>query len=602
MAVLMYSRLVRALNPSHLSDESRDNEATPNGRVSTRGRRFPELAPFYYLKNFELVLTTILSRYSDLLLEGELRFITGFPQLPLASRALLTRMVMRRGDLFRARKLEYAEIGETRAAAAALIEAGWVSDRPSLSIRDLHGLLTKGELIRCLKLPARYAAWRKAELAVVLEAQFKGSRCFEEWHPVEYACGECVYALNIAPVCERSRLMFFGNDRQSWTEFVTADLGIFRYEKVERSLQSRPFQARAQVEAFLKIQECRELLKVGMPLDELMFLVPPAIRDSEWLEERRQKLLFLIAREYERAGEGVKALAMYLECSYRGAWSRAIRLKCKAKDWEGARALCALAKENPESEAELQHVRRVLPLVYRKLKIVCEAEHAVPVIPEFEIVLEGMPEGGGVEYRVRDYLARDLVDGNTVRYVENGLITGLFGLLCWPAIFAPVPGAFFHDFHHGPVDLESGHFYRRRRKEFDECLSHLNSGAYRQAIWGAFKEKWGIQSPFVRWHHLDRTLLQWALECFPAAHLKLWFEWILRDCRENRAGFPDLVQFFSEEGRYRMIEVKGPGDRLQDNQKRLLEYCVSHGMPVEVCYVTWGSSTPMPRRHSYGVG
>src|ERR1700679_3875387 len=104
MAVLMYSRLVRASNPSHLSDESRDNEATPNGRVSTRGRRFPELAPFYYLKNFELVLTTILSRYSDLLLEGELRFITGFPQLPLASRALLTRMVMRRGDLFRARK------------------------------------------------------------------------------------------------------------------------------------------------------------------------------------------------------------------------------------------------------------------------------------------------------------------------------------------------------------------------------------------------------------------------------------------------------------------------------------------------------------------
>jgi hypothetical protein len=55
-----------------------------------------------------LVLATILARYSDLLLEEELRFIQEFPQLPLVSRALLTRMVMRHGDLYRASKLHYA--------------------------------------------------------------------------------------------------------------------------------------------------------------------------------------------------------------------------------------------------------------------------------------------------------------------------------------------------------------------------------------------------------------------------------------------------------------------------------------------------------------
>jgi hypothetical protein len=385
--------------------------------------------------------------------------------------------------------------------------------------------------------------------------------------------------------------MFFGNDRQSWTEFVTADLGVFRYEKEEGPKQSRPFQTRAQVEAFLGIQECRELLREGMPLDELMSLVPRAIGDNEWLEERRQKLKFMIAREYERAGEHAKALSLYLDCSYRGARSRAIRLKAKAKDWEGARALCALAKDNPESEAELQHVRRVLPRIYRKLKIECQPEKTSPDIPGFAIVLEpsrsGAPRAGAVEYLVRDHLARDLPDSSTVRYVENGLITALFGLLCWPAIFLAVPGAFFHDFHHGPIDLESGHFYRRRKEEFDECLSHLDTDGYRGVVWRVFKEKWGIQSAFVRWHQLDKTLLQWALECFPAEHLRAWFQWILRDVKENRAGFPDLVQFYPEDGRYRMIEVKGPGDRLQDNQRRLLEYCLSHGMPVEVCWVRW---------------
>ena len=41
--------------------------------------------------------------------------------------------------------------------------------------------------------------------------------------------------------------------------------------------------------------------------------------------------------------------------------------------------------------------------------------------------------------------------------------------------------------------------------------------------------------------------------------------------------------------RYRMIEVKGPGDRLQDNQKRWLQFCARHDMPVSVCYVTWAA-------------
>jgi hypothetical protein len=578
MAVIMYSMRVR-LNPSHFIDETQDVGAT----------RTPELAPFYYLKNFELVLSTIESRYSDLLLEDELQFIREFPQLPLVSRAMLVRMVMRRGNLFRASRLNYAEIGDTRTAAAPLIETGWVSDRPLMSIRHLHGLLTKDELIRCLSLPHRHAAWRKAALVVMLEAQFTVPRCFEDW----YGCGDFVYALAIGAMCERFRLMFFGNDRQTWTEFVTADLGIFRYEKVERSLQSRPFQARAHIEVFQQIQECRELLREGMPLDELTAIIPQAIVDSEWLEERRQKLLFLVAREYERADEGATALARYLQCNYRGARSRAIRLKCRAKDWEGARAMCAKVKENPESEAERQHVRRALPRIHRKLEIPLETEPK-PVIPEFEIVFEcadspGSPVPRRVEFQVRDHLARDLPDSSTVRYVENGLITALFGLLCWPAIFAPVPGAFFHEFHHGPVDLESGHFHRRRGSEFEQCLSHLDSDSYREVIWNRFKEKRGIQSPFVRWHHLDKTLLQWALDYFPVSHLRAWLEWIIRDIRENRAGFPDLVQFFPEEGKYRMIEVKGPGDRLQDNQRRLLEYCVSHGMPVSVCYVRFAA-------------
>lgn len=43
-----------------------------------------------------------------------------------------------------------------------------------------------------------------------------------------------------------------------------------------------------------------------------------------------------------------------------------------------------------------------------------------------------------------------------------------------------------------------------------------------------------------------------------------------------------------------MIEVKGPGDRLQDNQRRWLAFFHRCEMPVAVCYVRWAESDGRP--------
>ena len=54
--------------------------------------------------------------------------------------------------------------------------------------------------------------------------------------------------------------------------------------------------------------------------------------------------------------------------------------------------------------------------------------------------------------------------------------------------------------------------------------------------------------------------------------------------------FYDLVQFWPGSRRYRLIEVKAPGDRLQDNQRRCFEYLLSRQVPVSVCRVRWTES------------
>ena len=115
----------------------------------------------------------------------------------------------------------------------------------------------------------------------------------------------------------------------------------------------------------------------------------------------------------------------------------------------------------------------------------------------------------------------------------------------------------------------------------------LDGDGWREVILQRFDAKAGTQSPFVFWGTLTPELLALALACIPAAHLKLLFARLLRDVKGNRSGFPDLVRFWPAEQRYELVEVKGPGDKLQDNQIRWLEYCAAHGIAVRVCHVRW---------------
>jgi VRR-NUC domain-containing protein len=277
---------------------------------------------------------------------------------------------------------------------------------------------------------------------------------------------------------------------------------------------------------------------------------------------------------------------VYGNCAYQGARVRAVRVLERQERWEDAAALAARAEESPEDEVERQQLSRILPRLRRRLGV-AEAAHRRP---SGWLTFELHVPPGEDDLRVELATSAFLTEPDApVHYVENALINSLFGLLCWDVVFLPLPGAFFHEFHAAPADLFAPDFYRRREREFAACFAQLVSGEYRQTIRRNFVRKMGIQSAFVSWGWLTEELLDIALECLPAEHLEYCFHRILRDVKTNRAGLPDLIQFWPRERRYRMIEVKGPGDRLQDNQIRWLDYCASHGMPVSVCHVRWAA-------------
>jgi len=539
---------------------------------------------FYYLDNFQRVLDWIAERYADLLDTAERDFIERFPTLPQAARALFVRMVMRKGALFRASKLSYAEIGCPVEAARALLPTGWIAVDPVISLDDVFDLLSKPEIAQAFQLPSQQRQARKSEQLEALRESCGDARAFSAWFQ---GCSDTVFAILLKPLCDRLRLLFFGNLSQDWTEFVLSDLGLFRYEQVEFSPASRGFRSRADIDHYLQLHVCKERYYAEEPALEVLQAVralPPHAFENDWLESRRERLLFQLGQQLEKDKDWEQAHGVYAECRYPGARGRAIRVLEKHEKFDQAYALFEQADAAPENEAERQHLLRIGPRLARKLGHPKGAPRRAAPVTRLDLSL-ARPGG---EWRVEGIVLEHLrTEAAPVFYVENTLANTLFGLLCWPAVFAAIPGAFFHPFHRGPADLYSADFHQRRRREFDACLARLDDGSYRAAMRATWEQKAGLQSPFVSWDYLDWPIIELALDCIPAAHLKLWCQRILQDVRDNRTGFPDLIQFWPDEARYNMVEVKGPGDRLQDNQLRWIEYCAAHGMPLTVCYLQW---------------
>ncbi|MES2673679.1 MAG: hypothetical protein V4660_05535 [Pseudomonadota bacterium] len=106
-----------------------------------------ELAPDYYLTNFNFLVDWVMQQHQDVLNNDEKSFIARFQKLNRQSQCLFVRLSSRKGPLFRADKLQYSEIDSIAVAADELIAVGLLHGDTLLPVRELAILLTKVELI-----------------------------------------------------------------------------------------------------------------------------------------------------------------------------------------------------------------------------------------------------------------------------------------------------------------------------------------------------------------------------------------------------------------------------------------------------------------------
>ncbi|WP_372964979.1 VRR-NUC domain-containing protein [Marinobacter sp.] len=548
--------------------------------------------PFYYLENMDMLVAWVADHHGDLLTVDEQRRLVAFANLPTGPRALLTRMVMRSGELFRVDKLRYPELPVPEAEALDLLQRdGWLEESPMLNLDDLFRLFTLGELRSVfgfwLQQQGQPKNLSKARMHEVLIEDFRVTKSLEGWFSLSgIEMYSQVVELRDMSLFDRIRLMFFGNLRQSWTDFVLVELGVQRFEPVPFSTGSRAFHHRAEVDSYLQMHRCREQLDEGYAANEVWARIPDPV-DNPWLASRRDRLLLELGRQAERQGNQPLALQAWAASQHREARLKQLRLLERMKRFDEAWAIARQWQTCKLSDAEAQGLVRILKRLAPKVGVPKPETLSAPVLREFTVTLR-KPETGTVEMAALNHLSND---DAPVFYVENTLINALFGLLCWPVIFKPIPGAFFHPFHAGPADLTQENFVTRRQADFDHCFALLTSDVYRERIMETFHAKQGIANPFIAWPVITEELLQLAIDCIPAHHLSTLFRRLLNNIKEHRSGFPDLIRFIpnaaSPEQRYEMIEVKGPGDRLQDHQRRWLSYFDQQGIPASVCYVRW---------------
>jgi hypothetical protein len=231
-------------------------------------------------------------------------------------------------------------------------------------------------------------------------------------------------------------------------------------------------------------------------------------------------------------------------------------------------------KSNPFSSNETQFYSRFINKVLKKL----DREKQIINKPVISEIHHAWKKGEGtVEQQACEYF-------NHAVWYENSLPLGVFGLIYWPAIFADVPGVWHHPFQAAPTDMYEIEFTENRKNEITE-LNDLTKEQWRKSIISTFELKQNIRNPFVNWSAIS---LEWVLNCFDSLSQKQWqglFSHLLSDIRQYQSGFPDLFQ--KTDNDYRFIEIKGPGDKLQDNQIEWLGVFGRLDIKADVCYVSY---------------
>ncbi|MCG9542574.1 VRR-NUC domain-containing protein [Vibrio sp. Isolate33] len=539
----------------------------------------PQLSPTYYLDNFNRLVEHAQTLYPDLLSDDECRWLSEYKRLSVASQCLMVRLLSRKGCWFRSDKLAYVEIPDIDTALQELNSSRFITlshptDKHDLEVTQIElglNLLTKPELLNVFPSLKSNKSAKKDQLLALLEPQ-----AFDQFQSLSF---DCIYVVE-SQVIDVLLLLFFANTYQDLSQFVLSDLGLNTFESYPLSKQRRFFTAREQINQLLQMSEVQHQYYEGDRKDpefiEHLLHSIPGESEHRSIARKRSRLINDLARDLERLNQNDQAVFWFKQSELTPSRERLARIYDKQDELDSMRDVVTQMQENPSDVSELEVAVKLEQRLLRK------QGHKVPrpskPICE-QIRLELSLSQTKVELAVKQHFESQ---GWDVYFSENSFLCGLFGLAFWDVIFSDVEGAFINRYQHRPLDLYHSDFVDKRAEQIEAVFQTLSEHGLNHLL-ETYDNKQGIANPFVHWNHFPKALIEHSMASIPNTLIVDLFKVILSDLKLFRTGMPDLIAFKGDE--FHWIEVKGPGDKLQDNQWRWIKEFERLSVPFSVCYV-----------------
>ncbi|KAI3459393.1 hypothetical protein Pfo_016056 [Paulownia fortunei] len=600
-----------------------------------------------YLHNLVLLIQEVLKSNPHLFTNSEMSFLESFNSLPDDGKRLFARLYTRKGPWFRMSNISYPEIADCHQAIKGLLETGYMCSFPrrnELEDNDLEEVLNilnideLREALRVLNKKCNHGT-RKQDMIDLLLSLSKDGLCPELQSFVLEITGSCV---KVSPLAEsllwRTERLFFLNGEQNLSAFLLVELGIVKYPTYRCIISEQIFSNRSDL---LSYEEAIEISQIMVEsLDEnkselvLRCIEISVSRMSISLEDGKSssgesKAAFLshfsaswvyskvvllgvsfLERE-KRYIDAINLLRQLLNTFYsdrrRGYWT--LRLSVDLEHLGRVDDSLQVAEDGlldpwVRAGARIALKRRVLRLGKppRRWKIPSYSKYVKRKI--FEVYVQGRPlncktgiksifygedgERCGVEQLALQYYAGEGGGWQGV-HTESGIWLTIFGILMWDIIFSDVPNVFRTKFQTAPLDLETDSFYEARKSLIEALLDKIQEGMAEEILITAWESHVGTACRGVNWEKHSLPDLRAAVKCIGGPCLASICRHLAQDYRSWSSGMPDLLLWRLHDcyrGEAKLVEVKGPRDRLSEQQRAWLLVLMECGFNVEVCKVT----------------
>uniref|UniRef100_A0A8C1NIK8 Fanconi-associated nuclease n=1 Tax=Cyprinus carpio TaxID=7962 RepID=A0A8C1NIK8_CYPCA len=561
----------------------------------------------YYLQNFQTVLEAVLENEDDRMLFNEEDFSTihTFQQLSVPGQMLYVRLFQRKLKWLQVRKLEYTEISsDLRPVIQELVACGFLQTESELhDIQEVLDLLPAPELRNLAKtfhLGRGGNGTQKQQLVEGLLQLGKQRSLF---------------------VCQNN----------------TAAVILKRYETAMRALQEviAAMQTGSWEDAHVLYATAKatwQEMKDSCDLSHQEQL-PVFLRcfTVGWTYTRilsRGVEILQRLRRYEDAVEELRILlsqSVYCVDS-RGRWWDRLALNLQQHLKKHEQAICAIrdglndplvrtghklslhqrASRMKESaslkkyrlllrDLPTVHVQDVTHVTIRGQLFPHEGGMGKSVFLRAANEDEGSTEGRGTmvmcsveELALEHYRTLGFDQGI---HGEGSTFSTLFGLLMWDIIFIDgVPDVFRNPYQTCPLDLHTDCFYGNRRETIEaraEMLREASAETLQELLADVWNAQEGRVCVLINWERFfSLQQAQSLVACLGGHFLSGVVLRMAKDYRHCRGGLPDLVVWSTSNKKYKLVEVKGPNDRLSQKQQIWLDELHKLGADVEVCHVT----------------